>query len=778
MKNYKHISLITFIIIFFVISDFALPQIITSIAEIKENDSQGIPKLINTIVVVRGVATATNHFGSSGPGAIQDNTGAIWVYGSNFAGAYQIGDSVLVKGRLEQFYGLTQINVNAPGGVVSLIKQNSKYDTIIVTIKDIINQNWQEIEVYEGQLIRINNVTIQAAGSFQGNRNYTIYDNTATLTNGLRIDADASSLVGQPIPTGPIDIIGILGQYKTSAPYNSGYQLLPRGVNDLIYQSPPLIIPPVLASNITTNSFTIYFRTARQGYGKVRYGKTSSLELGEITSQNFTTTHQLQVGGLEPNTRYFYQAIATNQNGTSQSSIQSVTTSSLSDPDSRIYVYFNNTVDHSVAIPGNEAMGNVNFAEKLIEMINKAEYSIDIALYSFFGLNNVVSALLLAKDRGVKIRFIYENRTNQDNAQALIDAGIPYIKRNPSLDGIMHNKFFIFDARDNNPNNDYVWTGSWNATSTELNWKNNVIIIKNAAVAQAYTQEFEEMWGSSTDSPNPDAAKFGAQKTDNVSHAFNVGGKYLYVYFSPSDGVEPKIVNELNAADSSIYFCQYAFTSDGVFNAISSAKVRGVPDIRGVITETTITGSKFTQLKSICEVWENAGYKSHHKYGIIDASYIFSEPTVITGSHNWTLSANTINDENTIIIKDAFIANQFLQEFKKRYNDAGGTGIFKVPNITSVDNFVLKSDYFEIYQNYPNPFNNITTISFSLSKSSFVELSIYDIYGREVKKLYHDYAQQGKTAIDFKADDLASGIYYYRIKLGESYKTKKMILLK
>jgi hypothetical protein len=183
-------------------------------------------------------------------------------------------------------------------------------------------------------------------------------------------------------------------------------------------------------------------------------------------------------------------------------------------------------------------------------------------------------------------------------------------------------------------------------------------------------------------------------------------------------------------------------------------------------------------LKNICEVWENAGYKSHHKYGIIDASYIYSEPTVITGSHNWTLSANTINDENTLIIKDIFIANQFMQEFKKRYNDAGGTGIFKVPNITSVENFESLADNFEIYQNYPNPFNSITTISFYISKDSRVNLKLYDIFGREIKTLYDNQAKAGKTVIDFKAEDLASGVYFYVFNFNGKSSTKKMILLK
>lgn len=63
--------------------------------------------------------------------------------------------------------------------------------------------------------------------------------------------------------------------------------------------------------------------------------------------------------------------------------------------------------------------------------------------------------------------------------------------------------------------------------------------------------------------------------------------------------------------------------------------------------------------------------KLHHKYMIIDADTAFN-PTVITGSANWSRNANAINDENTLFIHDARIANQYAQEFYARYEQAGG----------------------------------------------------------------------------------------------------------
>lgn len=81
-------------------------------------------------------------------------------------------------------------------------------------------------------------------------------------------------------------------------------------------------------------------------------------------------------------------------------------------------------------------------------------------------------------------------------------------------------------------------------------------------------------------------------------------------------------------------------------------------------------------------------------------------------------------------------------------------------------------------QNFPNPFNPTTTITFELFKKQFVSLSIYDNNGREIKTLLDEVKQPGKHSIKFHAENLSSGIYYYKIKTGEFVETKRMILMK
>ncbi len=105
-------------------------------------------------------------------------------------------------------------------------------------------------------------------------------------------------------------------------------------------------------------------------------------------------------------------------------------------------------------------------------------------------------------------------------------------------------------------------------------------------------------------------------------------------------------------------------------------------------------------------------------------------------------------------------------------------------NTTGVKDDFTKFD-FELDQNYPNPFNPSTVIKYSLAKSSFVTLIIYDILGREVTRLVNGERQAGIHEVEFSAgaagengSTLQSGIYFYRLKAGSHVKIMKMLLLK
>ena len=85
---------------------------------------------------------------------------------------------------------------------------------------------------------------------------------------------------------------------------------------------------------------------------------------------------------------------------------------------------------------------------------------------------------------------------------------------------------------------------------------------------------------------------------------------------------------------------------------------------------------------------------------------------------------------------------------------------------------------FQLNQNYPNPFNPSTTIQYQIPKSGMVIIKVYDVLGREVKTLVNQYQQNGKYDIKFDGSNFPSGIYYYRMQIGNFSETKKLILLK
>jgi hypothetical protein len=99
--------------------------------------------------------------------------------------------------------------------------------------------------------------------------------------------------------------------------------------------------------------------------------------------------------------------------------------------------------------------------------------------------------------------------------------------------------------------------------------------------------------------------------------------------------------------------------------------------------------------------------------------------------------------------------------------------------VIGIDDFskIIPSVY-ELSQNYPNPFNPTTNIEFTLSKSEFVELKVFNILGKEISTLVSKKLNQGNHTYTFDGQNLASGIYYYQLVAGEYREVKKMILLR
>ena len=103
----------------------------------------------------------------------------------------------------------------------------------------------------------------------------------------------------------------------------------------------------------------------------------------------------------------------------------------------------------------------------------------------------------------------------------------------------------------------------------------------------------------------------------------------------------------------------------------------------------------------------------------------------------------------------------------------------KYSQLTDVrsDSKYLPSEY-SLNQNYPNPFNPSTKITYQIPKGGHVTLKVYNALGKEVATLVNEEKSVGRYTIDFSAQGLSSGIYFYSIRSGSYFETKKMMLLK
>ena len=105
------------------------------------------------------------------------------------------------------------------------------------------------------------------------------------------------------------------------------------------------------------------------------------------------------------------------------------------------------------------------------------------------------------------------------------------------------------------------------------------------------------------------------------------------------------------------------------------------------------------------------------------------------------------------------------------------TGTAMRSKIVSVESSTFITDYV-LEQNYPNPFNPSTTIKFGIPEKNNVVVKIYNSLGSEIATLVNEVREAGSYEIQFNANNLSSGIYYYKIESGNFVETKKMMLLK
>ncbi|MFA6467974.1 MAG: T9SS type A sorting domain-containing protein [Bacteroidota bacterium] len=135
-------------------------------------------------------------------------------------------------------------------------------------------------------------------------------------------------------------------------------------------------------------------------------------------------------------------------------------------------------------------------------------------------------------------------------------------------------------------------------------------------------------------------------------------------------------------------------------------------------------------------------------------------------------------DENFLIKGTDIIFTDSLNGWVIGNNDIIHTQNGGLLSIHESDNSnPLKTSYM-LFQNYPNPFNPTTTIKYSLLQDGVVQLRVYDMLGRLVNELENKTKRSGDYSVEFNADKLSSGIYFYKLNYGNNIQVKRMVFLR
>lgn len=386
--------------------------------------------------------------------------------------------------------------------------------------------------------------------------------------------------------------------------------------------------------------------------------------------------------------------------------------STAGDPDGSIALYLHEP--SARLAPSSNC--DIGLCTSLLALIEGAEHSIDFAIYGMRGQPDILAALEQAKARGVEIRGVVDRDaegnnyyTNTDQLAAKIgnvrddrkvdrelerddkktargekfntdsckrpdgfegyvqclsyDLGdrcllATHASREPfgastagedgeeaqAYNKIMHDKFFVVDGR-------WLWTGSTNISDTCSGGYNAnlALVLDSPTVAAWYTQEFETMWVDGKHHQHKPKSE-GPRKT-------KVGKAEVEVLFSPQDhAIERNVRPLIQGASKRIDIAVFFLTHKLITKDLIDAKLRGV-EVR-VIMDASGASNGYTKHELLRAVGipvkiENWGGKMHMKSALIDGE------TLIAGSMNWTSAGEWDNDENTLIIRDPALAEQY-----------------------------------------------------------------------------------------------------------------------
>jgi hypothetical protein len=166
-------------------------------------------------------------------------------------------------------------------------------------------------------------------------------------------------------------------------------------------------------------------------------------------------------------------------------------------------------------------------------------------------------------------------------------------------------------------------------------------------------------------------------------------------------------------------------------------------------TETNNMGFEVERIKTQDErqgKWENVGFVNGKGTTTEPQTYFYFDENLSSGKYQYRLKQIDFN------------------------------GLFEYSNVVEIE--IISPSVFSLEQNYPNPFNPSTKIIWRSPVDGFQSMKVYDVLGNEVAVLVNEYKVAGEYDLKFNAQNLTSGIYFYKLSIGNREIVKKMILMR
>ncbi len=312
-----------------------------------------------------------------------------------------------------------------------------------------------------------------------------------------------------------------------------------------------------------------------------------------------------------------------------------------------------------------------------VQAVEQAVQTVDVTSFDFT-LPGFTNALVAAAGRGVRVRVVLDELNGSHNLKAsesptgkafdalkTLTSGNIKVVDGGRDNGLMHDKMIILDGKT-------LIMGSWNMSYNDTYRNdNNLLVITDPQLIANYQAKFDELY---VEKRFGTKAVVGALEPQLV-----LDGVQVENYFSPPDHVMDKLVAYVEAAKKSVRFMIFTYTSDRLASAMIARHDAGLI-VEGVIENRDAAHGVLPALfcAKLPVKTDGNRYTMHHKVIIID------DDTVITGSFNFTVTADKANDDNLLVIHSPAVAALFLKEFDRVY------GMGYPPNPSDIDCHTIK----------------------------------------------------------------------------------------